>query len=317
MNEIEKMLETYSEEELRNVTGTVFNVVHYCIHDGPGIRTDVFIKGCPLRCQWCANPESQERFPQLMYRQDKCVSCGACMAACPSGAVIPNGLEGVRTVRDLCTGCGACVKACKAEAREISGYETTVGEMFDEVAADALFYGNDGGLTVTGGEALAHPKFTAALLKLCRNAGIGTCVETCGFVAWDVMKPILELADYVLYDIKQMDSELHRRYTGQRNELIHENLIKINDELNCEIIVRVPVIPRYNDSLENILAIGEFVSTKIGRCRRVDLLPYHNMGDSKAEQLEKTQKDFSSRVPEEQEMQERKEIIRSFGLICK
>ncbi len=311
------MLEEYSEEELRNVTGTVFNVAHYCIHDGPGIRTDVFIKGCPLRCRWCANPESQERFPQLMYRLDKCVNCGACMAVCPSGAVIPNGLEGVRTVRELCTGCGACVKVCKPEAREISGYVTTAGEMFDEVAADVLFYGKEGGLTVTGGEALAHPKFTAALLKLCKNAGIGTCVETCGFVAWDVMKPILELADYVLYDIKQMDSELHRRFTGQRNELIRENLIRINDELNCEIIVRVPVIPRYNDSLENILAIGEFVSTMIARCRRVDLLPYHNLGESKAEQLEMVQKDFSSRVPEEQEMQERKDVIRSFGLICK
>lgn len=304
------------ETVLRAVTGTVFNVQHYCIHDGPGIRTNVFVKGCPLHCLWCANPESQSPLPQLMYRADSCTGCGACMAACPAGAIHPAGGGKTCTDRTLCTGCGACAAVCPTRARELTGRTVTAGEVFDEVAGDALFYGADGGVTVTGGEALAHPDFTAALLELCRGAGIGTAVETCGFAPWETVKRVLQWCDVVLYDQKHMDSALHRRYTGQGNELILENLQRINDELCCEIWVRVPVIPGCNDSEAHIAQIGAFVKERITRCTQVHLLPFHRLGESKAEQLERPGNGFSATVPEDARMEALREIIRSYGLCC-
>ncbi len=304
------------EQNLRAVTGTIFNIQHYCIHDGPGIRTNVFVKGCPLRCLWCANPESQVGVPQLMYRADKCVGCGACIASCPQQAIVFSAGK-VKTDRNLCNGCGACVSVCAPEAREIMGHTVTAGEVFDEVAGDRLFYGEDGGVTITGGEALAHPKFTMALLKLCRQAGISTAVETCGFASWEIMKPILELCDIVLYDEKQMDSALHRKYTGQGNELILENLKRINDELTCDTWVRVPTIPGYNDSVENIEAVGRFVKEHLPHCSQVHLLPFHRMGEGKAEQLEQETNGFCSEVPSEEHMEKLRDVIRAFGVVCK
>lgn len=304
------------EQRLRAVTGTIFNIQHYCIHDGPGIRTNVFVKGCPLHCLWCANPESQSAVPQLMYRADKCVGCGACMEVCPKHAIVF--LDGkVKTDRQLCDGCGSCISACKVDAREIMGRTVTAGEVFDEVMQDQLFYGTDGGITITGGEALANPKFTMALLQLCRQAGISTAVETCGFASWEVMKPILEWCDVVLYDEKQMDSDLHKKYTGQGNELILENLKRINDELNCDIWVRVPTIPGYNDSAENIAAVGAFVKENLLHCSQVHLLPFHRMGEGKAEQLEKDENGFQSEVPTQEHMEALRDMIREYGVVCK
>ncbi|MBR5337969.1 MAG: glycyl-radical enzyme activating protein [Lachnospiraceae bacterium] len=302
-------------KELRKVKGTIFNIQHYCIHDGPGVRTNVFVKGCPLRCIWCANPESQITTPQLMYRSDKCVGCGACVEACPRKAVtMVDGKSS--TDRALCEGCGKCVKVCKPEAREIMGYSITAGEAFDKVAKEKIFYGDDGGLTVTGGEALAHPEFTLALLKLCKNDGIGTAIETCGHAKWDIVKRVLAFCDTVLFDIKETDSRKHEEFTCVGNELILENLERINNELDCAIWVRVPTIPGYNADEENIRRIGELVSSRITRCSRVDLLPFHNLGESKAEQLDRDMNGFHSEVPSKEFMDNLKEIIRGFGLNC-
>ncbi|MCQ2512685.1 MAG: glycyl-radical enzyme activating protein [Lachnospiraceae bacterium] len=306
-----------SEEELRLVTGTIFNIQHYCIHDGPGIRTNVFVKGCPLRCLWCANPESQSSAPQIMYRRDKCTGCFNCVSACPTQAISTTEDGKVVTDRTKCTGCGACVNSCPSEARVLSGKQVSAGEVFDEVAEDELFYGDDGGITVTGGEPLAQPKFTTALLELCRNAGIPTAIETSGFCSWDTAKSVFSLCDTVLYDCKQMNSELHQRYTGQGNERILENLRKINQELSCDIVVRVPVIPCYNAEEENIWNIAAFVSEEISRCRQIDLLAYHNLGESKSEQLEKDSEGFFSSVPSEEYMENLRNIVRSYGLLCK
>ena len=306
-----------TEQELRAVTGTIFNIQHNCIHDGPGIRTNVFVKGCPLRCLWCANPESQAAYPQLMFQTDKCIGCSSCVQVCPNKAIALGSDGRVHTDRAVCQGCGECTSVCKLKGREVMGRTVTVGEVFDEVAGDALFYGDEGGVTITGGEALAHPKFSAALLQLCRMHGIHTAVETCGFAKWDVMKSVLQHCDLVLYDEKHMDSDEHRRCTGQGNELILENLQRINDELSCGIWVRVPTIPGYNDSMENITAVGRFVSEKITRCTEVHLLPFHRLGESKAAQLEWESNGFSSEVPSAEHMEARREIIRGFGLVCK
>lgn len=311
-----------NENELRAVTGTIFNIQHFCIHDGPGIRTNVFVKGCPLHCIWCANPESQSRYPQLMYRADSCVGCGACAAVCPQAAISPvekadtrHGFR-VRTDRGKCSNCGACVSVCKAKAREISGRTVTVGEVFDEVAGDALFYGEDGGITVTGGEALAQPEFTKALLTLCKSAGITTCIETCGFARWEIMEPILRLTDVVLYDIKETNPVRHKEYTGVDNTLILDNLKKVNDSMDCEIWVRVPTIPGYNDETENLNDLGKFVSVNLNHCTQVHLLPFHKLGLGKLEQLE-AERNFSSEVPKDAYMEQLRDIVRSFGLICK
>ena len=306
-------------QDLRAVEGIVFNLQHYCIHDGPGIRTNVFVQGCPLRCIWCANPESQKATPQLMYLADKCTGCGSCMAACPQKAIQRRAdhPEKMCTDRTLCTACGACTNACRADGRTISGKVMTAGEAFDKVAADKLFYGKDGGLTVTGGEALAHPEFTGALVQLCKAAGISTAVETCGAVAWQVMQPVLQHTDIVLYDIKQMDSALHKQYTGLGNEMILENLEHISNETDCTIIVRCPVIPPCNDSPENFHALGRFLVEKKIRVSEINLLPYHNLGEGKREQLEPGDQGFASRTPTPEEMEGHKNILRSYGFVVK
>lgn len=306
-------------EELRAVTGIVFNVQHYCIHDGPGIRTNIFVKGCPLRCAWCANPESQSPRPQLMYRADKCTGCGKCIEICPTGAISRRAdrPELVQNDRSLCIACGACVKVCPADTREITGKEMTAGEAFDEVAKDTLFYGSDGGVTVSGGEALAYPEFTGALVKLCKAAGISTAVETCGAVGWDIMAPVLENTDIVLYDIKHMDSDSHKQYTGMDNHRILENLENISDKTQCRIIVRCPIIPPCNDAPENMHALGRFLQEKNIRVSEINLLPYHNMGEGKREQLEPGSEGFLGRTPDKDEMENLRNILRGYGYTVK
>lgn len=309
-----------NEEALRAVTGTVFNIQHYSIHDGPGIRTNVFVKGCPLRCLWCANPESQAAYPQLMYLADKCVGCGACIDICPQKAIRrrDDRPDKVMTDRSKCVNCGLCTKkVCPTQARDMSGEEMTAGQAFDEVMGDALFYGKEGGLTVSGGEALAHPKFTGALVTLCKKAGISTAIETCGAVPWEVMAPVLEHTDIVLYDVKQMDSALHKEYTGLGNELILSNLERISRETSCTIVVRCPVIPPCNDSPENMHALGRFLTEKGIRVSEIDLLPYHNLGEGKRVQLEPGSEGFTSHTPTTEEMEALRDILRGYGFLVK
>ena len=331
------------ERTLRDIRGMVFDIQHYSIHDGPGIRTNVFFKGCPLCCLWCSNPESQNKASQLMFRADRCTGCGACISVCPVGAIsfhgkivqnkrtgqdgpaVPDGpmiLDGPtvpdkRTVPDVCTGCGACVAVCPQDAREIVGEIKSAGEVFDEVAQDVLFYAEDGGVTLTGGEVLSQPAFASAILQLCRMAGIRTAVETCGFADGDVLEDVLQYADLVLYDLKEMDPERHQAYTGVRNEKILENLKRINDNLPCEIWVRIPLIPGYNDDKENLTATADFVIESVPRCTQIHLLPFHRLGEGKYEQLEKEPNGFSSTVPDDSDMESLREYVRSLGIDCR
>ena len=305
-----------TDEELQ-LTAPVFNVQTYSIHDGPGIRVTVFLKGCPLRCLWCANPESNTAAPQLMTYLVKCTGCGRCVKVCPRQA-ITVGLRGEKyaeiTDRAVCVSCGACVDVCPADAREIAGKPMTVKEVLAKVLRDKMFMdASGGGMTVSGGECLVHPAFTTALLKAAKEAGLHTAVESCSFGSRDVIDSVYRYVDLALLDIKHMDSAKHKEYTGVPNESILENIRHIHNELGIETTISVPTIPGYNDSVENIAATAKFVAEELGKDVKVRLLPYHRLGESKNEALGKGM-DFSIEIPSDEHMQALKAVVESYGL---
>ena len=295
----------------------VFNVQTYSIHDGPGIRVTVFLKGCPLRCLWCANPESNLATPQLMTYISKCTGCGACAAVCPNHAVTVKERGGKMaefTDRSICTECGLCVDACPSEAREIAGKEQTVSEVLEKVLRDKLFIdASGGGMTVSGGECLMHPDFTEALLFAAKEKGLHTAVESCSFASRAVVDQVFKYVDLGLLDIKHMDSAVHKKLTGVPNEVILDNIRHVYHDLHVKVIIRVPVIPGYNDSDENIAATARFAAEKLGPDVAVHLLPYHRLGDSKKESLGE-EVTLHIEVPSDEHMQHLKSIVESFGL---
>ncbi len=300
--------------DARDTPGVIFNVQRYSIHDGPGIRTTVFLKGCPLRCLWCQNPESQTARPEVFFVAEKCAGCGACVRACPEGAIELVG-ERSRTDRDRCMGAGKCAEVCPNEARSLMGRHVTAGEVFDEVAADDIFYRRSGGgATLSGGEPLAQPEFAAAVLRLCQESGMHTTLDTCGYALWETMRQVLEHVDLVLYDFKHMDPEQHRRCTGVSNELILENAVRIHRELGIPMLARVPVIPGYNDTVENLSATARFIATDLGDSIGVHLLPYHRLGEAKHDRLEQPGKSIAAQPPSDERMEEIGEIFESSGL---
>lgn len=276
--------------EDRKVTGTVFNIQKYSVHDGPGIRTIVFTKGCPLSCKWCSNPESQTLKPQIAYNEGRCIGidkCGHCLTACPHDAITPNSAEAsgqpFQIDRDKCATCEtlACAHACPSKGLIIYGETMTVDKALHAVEKDAIFYSRSGGgMTVSGGEPLMDASFAIPLLREARVRRIKTAVETCGCLPWEVLKEAAGFLNFVLYDIKHMDSEKHREGTGVGNELILENLKKLLTEFpNIPVLVRTPVVPGFNDTEENARAIGEFLKgyTNVS----YEALPYHRLGTQK------------------------------------
>jgi pyruvate formate lyase activating enzyme len=299
--------------------GTVFDIRRFSIHDGPGIRTAVFFKGCPLSCWWCHNPESQRGRPEVMAREQRCIHCGACVSACPQGAISIDHAHGdpVVTDRERCTRCGACVKVCPSQAREIVGSEWTSAAVLAEIERDIPFFDESGGgVTFTGGEPLMQPAFLMELLRGCRALELHTALDTSGFAAWDVLEPLLPLVDLFLFDVKAMDPEKHRAYTGVSNDLILENLKKLSTS-GAQIIFRVPVIPDLNDDLANLRAIGSLARSLAG-VRRVDLLAYHAAAVGKYEHLGMDYRLKGTRVPREDEMNIMADLLRTeFGLQVK
>lgn len=252
-------------------------MLRFCLHDGPGIRTTVFLKGCPLSCWWCHNPEGQARDPELVYYEARCRRCGACVVVCPHADAA--GRDGVILPHALCEGCGGCVEACLSSAREILGREMSVEEVLREAERDRVFYEESGGgVTLSGGEPLLQPEFTLALLAACRTRGLHTALETCGLAPESVMLAAAARADLVLYDLKVLDAEKHRRYTGAPNDGILGNLRALAGA-GRPPVVRLPVIPGINDSEEDLAACARFLA-QLG-LRRLDLLPYHCIGIEK------------------------------------
>jgi len=296
-----------------DITGVVFNIQRYSIHDGPGIRTTAFLKGCPLRCLWCQNPESQTMRPEIFFVSENCTGCGACTQACPQGAI--EVFEGrSRTNRALCIGCGKCTEVCPNEARNLVGRNATAQEVFQELAADDIFYQRSGGgVTLSGGEPLAQPGFAADVFRLSREASIHTALDTCGHAPWETMRQVLEYVDLVLYDFKHMDPEQHERYTGVSNEMMLENAKRIH-RLGIPMLARVPVIPGYNDAAENLVATASFIATELGDAITVHLLPYHRLGETKHERMEQQDKSVAAQPPSEEDMEETRKVFEAFGL---
>jgi pyruvate formate lyase activating enzyme len=269
--------------------GLIFNIVRGSFVDGHGIRTTVFLKGCPLKCLWCCNVEGQEVYPELKVTPSECDGCGRCVDLCPAKAIrlnLDGGEEGeiLQVNRELCTDCVQCVEACTRGALQRFGEYYTVDGLFDIIRKDERTYRTSGGgVTIAGGEPTFWPQFTYALLKKCRDNYIHTALDTCGYTLTDLGFECLEEADLLLFDLKHMDSHEHERLTGVPNELILANLKKLNDS-GKDIIIRMPIIPGYNDSAANIRASAEFLSG-LKSVERLDLIGYHNYSGKKYMQL--------------------------------
>lgn len=304
-------------DDYLQIATPVFNIQSYSIHDGPGIRVTVFVKGCPLKCLWCANPESNKAKPQLLTYESKCSGCGRCIHSCSHQAIsLSTGTEKVYAVTDrtVCTDCGACVSSCPSNARELTGKEMTVEEVLSIIMKDKLFIEDSGGgMTLSGGEALMYPEFAEALLYASGRAGLHTAIESCGFASREVIDRVFRYVHLALLDIKHMDSAVHKVLTGVPNDLILDNIKHIYHCLKKEVTIRIPTIPGYNDSIENISATARFIQDELGPDVGVHLLPYHKMGESKNESLGKTV-DLSIKVPSDEHMQNLKVLIESYGI---
>lgn len=266
----------------KNCFGTIFNVQRFCITDGDGIRTTVFFKGCPLRCRWCHNPESQESGPQLLFKSSRCVGCGACANACKNSVhLFKNGLHGVSF--DNCKICGECMKVCCYDALEICGRRVSPEEVFAEIRPDIPYYSDKGGVTVSGGEPFAQPAFLLELLRLLKANNISVYLETCGYVRPEVLKETVPFVDCFLYDWKLTNSRLHKEYTGVDNTLIEENLRLINS-MGKKLVLRCPIILGVNDTEEHFQGIAR-LDKELDMIDHVELMAYHSMGEGKKEQI--------------------------------
>lgn len=268
-------------------SGLIFHIIHGSFVDGHGIRTTVFLKGCPLRCRWCCNPEGQQSYPEIKFTVSACNGCGKCIEICPTRAIRLNAQSKDRKIeirRELCTNCLLCLSVCYTGALERFGEYITVNELFNIVKKDEVFYrSQSGGVTIGGGEPTFQSDFTSALIRKCQENYIHVALDTCGYVVNDAGFKLLEQADLLLYDLKGFDSAAHLRNTGVSNELILENLKKL-DARRKEIIIRIPLVPGLTDSAAEIHAMAKFLAT-LKSVRRVDLLGYHEYGKIKYEQL--------------------------------
>ncbi len=269
-------------------TGMVFNIQKFSIHDGPDIRDTVFMKGCPLRCVWCSNPESQSGVPEVSFNRNKCIgekACGDCIRECPRGAICPDGKGKIVIDRERCETCMVCQDSCCATALKVMGREMTVEEVLAATQNQMSSWRANGGITVSGGEPLVQTDFVEELLSKCQAMAIHTAIETTGFASWANVSRVARYCDLVFYDVKLFNDEKHQKYVGVSNRLILENLQKLSSTYpGLELIVRTPVIPGVNDSVKDLQEIVDFLKT-LDHLTDYELLPYHAFGSNKYAQL--------------------------------
>jgi pyruvate formate lyase activating enzyme len=295
----------------------IFDIQKFSLDDGPGIRTLIFLKGCGLRCVWCSNPEGQLNQPQLMLYPEKCIGCGKCLEVCESGAIFVEDGQ-LRYNRKLCRACGKCAEVCPAEARKIAGKYVTVDYVVREIEKDSLFYRNSGGgVTFGGGEPTLYADFVRAVSIECQKRGINVALETCGYAPWINLEKITKHVDLVMFDLKHMDANTHRKLCGRSNKLVLDNLKKLCMCGGSEIIVRVPVISALNDEEENIRNTAEFILPLASAISRIELLPYHKFGIKKYERLGIRYQIEKTEVPNDEHMIAIKGVMEQYGLNVK
>lgn len=293
----------------------VFDIQRYSIHDGPGIRTLVFFKGCPLRCQWCSNPESQLREQELFFRENRCTGCGLCIESCAQRAISENG-DVISIDRRICNSCGKCTAICPTKALEIVGYSIEVDTLLMKLEQDRAFYNrSNGGITLSGGEPLAQADFAGQLLKECHKRFLHTAIETCGYTPWKHMEKVLPFTDVIHFDVKHMDSDMHQKLTGKSNELILANLKKAAS-LGKKLIIRMPLMPGINDDENNFVLLVEFLSS-LAQFDLFELVPYHKLGMGKYKNLGCSYSLNHLEVPSKERIKEIQDFFITNGIPCK
>lgn len=292
--------------------GLVFDIKHFSIHDGPGLRTTVFLKGCPLSCWWCHNPESQSPRMEMLLRDNRCIHCGACVETCPHDAIQWLNGEPV-TDRAICAQCGTCEAVCYAEARERVGREMTVEDVMAALEREIAFYDEShGGVTFSGGEPLWQPDFLFELLQACKSREIHTALDTSGCAAWATLDRVRPFVDLFLYDLKLTDDDKHREYTGVSNRSILSNLQALSAG-GHNVIIRVPIIPGINDDDETVQQLGAFAGA-LPHVQGVDLLPYHHIAIDKYLRLNKPYRLFETRQPSAERLTQIAQMLQAFNL---
>lgn len=270
---------------MEQLTGRIYNIQRFSVHDGPNIRDLVFFKGCPLRCAWCSNPESQKTEKQIAYKMSSCIGCGMCIRSCPQNALRQSEEGRVEKDGTKCVNCGICAEVCCSNAMHVFGKDYTLDELYRKVNNQAATWRCNGGVTLSGGEVMMQADFAAAFLKECRENGIHTAIETSLYAPWEKVKEVLKNTKYVFCDCKFFDAEKHKKWTGVDNTLIKENILRIKQEFpEIELVVRTPVIPGINDDEEELQKIVDFLK-QIPGLTDYELLPFHNYGSGKYTQL--------------------------------
>ncbi|HCX87391.1 MAG TPA: glycyl-radical enzyme activating protein [Gammaproteobacteria bacterium] len=300
-------------------SGWVFSIQRFSLHDGPGIRNIVFLKGCPLACVWCSNPESRLKSPQVLLKEELCLGfdvCGLCTDSCPEGALKANGKGKARIDWPLCNHCGACAVACPVTALEMAGRKMMVREVVDDVEKDGGFhFRSGGGITVSGGEPIMQADFVSCLLSSCKERLIDTAVETAGYGSWKNLSKTVRNADLVFYDIKSLDPTKHKLFVGFSNDLILKNLIHLATHFpDKPVIVRTPVISGFNDTDDDILEILEFLK-QVKTVKDYQLLPYHKFGITKYQYIGKQYPNPDLQVPDSSRMNQLKALVEKNSLL--